>query len=300
MSRIVEIGATAWGGPLPHAQTESAVRDLEAGRVLWMPRLAFEVGPDERRFLTPAVVGRSKNVGYDPASGKLGGSTCEGAAADALAGLIGRFAASARALVEALFPRYRFRLEQARASFRPVEVAGRATSWRKDDTRLHVDSFPSAPTNGRRILRVFTNVNPENRPRVWRVGEPFETVARRFWPRLSAPAWGSRAVLRLLRVTRSYRSDYDHYMLQLHDRMKQDLVYQGLAGQERVALPAQTTWACFTDSVSHAAMSGQYQFEQTFHLDAEAMADPGKSPLRVLEGLAGRELVQRGTQRRAA
>ena len=28
--------------------------------------------------------------------------------------------------------------------FRPAEVAGRLTTWRKDDTRLHIDAFPAS------------------------------------------------------------------------------------------------------------------------------------------------------------
>jgi hypothetical protein len=42
---------------------------------------------------------------------------------------------------------------------------------------MHVDNFPSTPTRGKRILRVFTNVNPSGRARVWRMGEPFEQMA---------------------------------------------------------------------------------------------------------------------------
>jgi hypothetical protein len=41
----------------------------------------------------------------------------------------------------------------------------------------------------------------------------------------------------------------------------------------------------FTDQVSHAAMSGQYQLEQTFYLPVAAMIDESRSPLRVLERL---------------
>ena len=36
--------------------------------------------------------------------------------------------------------------------------------------------------------------------------------------------------------------------------------------QELVDLPAGSTWLTFTDQVGHAAMAGQYQFEQTFLL----------------------------------
>ena len=60
-----------------------------------------------------------------------------------------RFAASSRALLRNLLPRYETGLLQARTSFRPVEIAGRPTSWRKDDTRLHVDSFSSSPVQGK-------------------------------------------------------------------------------------------------------------------------------------------------------
>jgi len=43
--------------------------------------------------------------------------------------------------------------------------------------------------------------------------------------------------------------------------------------------------------VSHAAMSGQYQLEQTFLLPIGAMREPQRSPLRVLERLKGRRLA---------
>jgi hypothetical protein len=43
--------------------------------------------------------------------------------------------------------------------------------------------------------------------------------------------------------------------------------------------------------VSHAAMAGQYQLEQTFLLPVDAMLDGERSPLRVLERLKERALV---------
>ena len=71
-----------------------------------------------------------------------------------------RFSMAASTLVGQALPAYRDRIEMGRTSFRPVEIAGRASSWRKDDTRLHIDSFPATPVHGKRILRVFSNVNP--------------------------------------------------------------------------------------------------------------------------------------------
>jgi hypothetical protein len=48
---------------------------------------------------------------------------------------------------------------------------------------------------------------------------------------------------------------------------------------------------CFTDQTMHAAMSGQFCLEQTFHLPVEALSYPERSPLRVLERMTGSALV---------
>ena len=43
----------------------------------------------------------------------------------------------------------------------------------------------------------------------------------------------------------------------------------------------------FSDMVSHAAMAGQYAFEQTFSLPVAAMGDAARAPVRVLESVGG-------------
>jgi hypothetical protein len=268
-----------------------AITAIEAGRVLFLPDVPFQTQPEEAFLFTPAILGSSKNASFDPASGRLSGTTTSGAEADRLRAFIGRFSDRALTLVGALFPTYQGRLTRGRASFRPAEIAGRASSWRKDDTRLHVDSFPATPSGGRRILRVFTNVNPEGRPRSWRVGGDFESIGSRFAPALRPPLPGSGHLLALLRITKSPRSAYDALMLQLHDRMKADEAFQRSTPQQAIDFPAGSTWLAFTDEVSHAAMAGQYQLEQTFLLPVAAMEHPERSPLRVLERLKGRRLA---------
>ncbi|MBV9105215.1 MAG: Kdo hydroxylase family protein, partial [Verrucomicrobia bacterium] len=52
-----------------------------------------------------------------------------------------------------------------------------------------------------------------------------------------------------------------------------------------------STWLAFTDQVSHAAMRGQYQLEQTFLVAVANLRDETGSPLRVLERLTGRNLA---------
>ncbi|MDI3260172.1 MAG: Kdo hydroxylase family protein [Sinobacteraceae bacterium] len=292
MSQVVELPIGTWSPEVADDEAHRYAALLESGKVLHLPRLAFELRPEERRFLDPRWSDpKAKNISYDPANGRLKGARGNAADLHELCALVERFHRQALGLIERLAPGYAAHLRGARASFRPQPVAGRVTSWRKDDTRLHVDAFPSRPNHGERILRVFANVNPHGVPRVWRVGEPFEDLARRFVPQLPRPLPGSAALLAALRITKSRRSRYDHIMLALHDRMKADLAYQKNAPQETIAFLPGCTWICFSDQTSHAAMSGQYLFEQTVHLPVAGLYDPARSPLKILERLAGRALV---------
>jgi 3-deoxy-D-manno-octulosonic acid hydroxylase-like protein len=280
-----------WEGPFAPDLSADAVEGLEIGKVFFAPRLTFDLFENEERFLSPECLdGKSKNISFRPATGALQGTKFIGAERSALLAMLERYYERSTAFIRALCPRYRERITPGFTSFRPAEISGRATSWRKDDTRLHVDAFPSRPLGGLRILRVFTNVNP-NAPRQWRIGETFEAVARTFLPRIRPPFPGSSWLLYRMRVVKGVRTPYDHLMLGIHDGMKADEGYQSKCMQTEWAIPPGATWACFTDSVSHAAMAGQYAFEQTFYLPVAAMQDPSRSPLRVLERLTGRGLA---------
>jgi 3-deoxy-D-manno-oct-2-ulosonic acid (Kdo) hydroxylase len=291
MSRVTPLQNVLWD-TMPSADTSSTAHAaLESGDVVFCPDLTFTVEARECSLFTPAILGRSKNASYDASSDRLGGTTVTGADRETLHAFIQRFSNASAALMDRLLPSYRGHLIRGRASFRPAEIAGRATTWRKDDTRLHVDSFPATPSGGRRILRLFTNVNPDGKPRSWRIGGDFEAVARRFAGRLRMPWPGAGVVLALVRVTKTRRSAYDALMLQLHDLMKADQDFQARSPQTAVDFPAGSTWITFTDQVSHAATAGQYQLEQTFLLPVEAMMNPERSPLRVLERIKGRPLT---------
>jgi hypothetical protein len=284
---IARLDCREWGGDISAAAGAEAVAALESGGVLMLADLGFKIQPPERLYFSPSIA-VAKNVSFDPYTGRVGGAAHADAA---LTSMLQRFSDGAASLVDKLLPAYRGHLQRARASFRPAEIAGRPTTWRHDDTRLHIDSFPATPVQGRRILRVFTNVNPEGRSRSWRLGEPFERVAARFGDRLRIPLPLGLELLRLTGITKSRRSPYDALMLQLHDRMKADLEYQERAPQTAIEFPAGSTWIAFTDCVSHAAMAGQYQLEQTFLLPVDVMRQPGLSPLRILERIKGRRLV---------
>ena len=287
-TRLVRLDSDNWDAPGFDARWIEA---LEDGKVLYFPRLAFALSAREQALLGPGLLQDGvRNISLD-ASGRFKGiAGDEPQQADAKA-MVARFAAQAIHLVNTLFPGYRDHLLAAPTSLRPVDVSGRKQSWRADDRRLHVDAFPSRPNRGERILRVFANINPHGQPRMWRIGEPFGDVARRFLSPARRYSPLQARLLRTLRVTKSLRSEYDHQMLQLHDLMKFDLRYQAEAPQETMGFPPGSTWVCFSDQTVHAAMSGQHMIERTFHLPVSCQYNPEASPLAILTRLAGHPLV---------
>ncbi|MGP0098677.1 MAG: Kdo hydroxylase family protein [Terriglobales bacterium] len=291
-TQILEsLDITTWQAPFPPEIVARAADALESGNLLYAPQLPFPLSESERRFLSPDCLdGKSKNLSFRPASGTLKGTRYRGSERDELLAMLRRYYQQASGLVHALCPGYGPNLQPGFTSFRPAEIAGRSTSPRHDDTRLHVDAFPSRPMQGLRILRVFTNVNPAM-PRLWRVGERFEQAAAHFLPKINPPAPFTASLLHWLRITKGRRTPYDHYMLGIHDRMKADQTYQSQVPQTNLEIPPGATWACFTDVVSHAATSGQFAFEQTFYLPVSAMNDPQRSPLCLLERLVGHTLA---------
>jgi len=288
MNALQTLDVDNWTGPFAAETRAEAIDALESGRVLFFPYLPFLLRAEEKPLLTPDLFsGRAKNISLAP-SGKLKHAAGE---SDALQAMMQRFALGAVALVGGLFPNYAASLERARTSYRPVEIAGRKYSPIHDDTRLHVDAFPTRPMRGRRIMRLFSNVHPGDVPRVWNVGEPFADMAATILPRVKPSSPLANWVRLATFQTRGLRSPYDDLMMGLHDNAKLDMDYQRATPKTEIAFPPGTTWLCYTDQVMHAALSGQFVLEQTFHLDVDAMAEPARAPIKVLEKMTGRTLV---------
>jgi hypothetical protein len=285
---VREFADATWADDGPTRGVENL---LESGEVLSFPHLPFTLSEPERRFLDPRFAdGKAKNISLRWPVAEMRGAVGTDAELDALRAMVVRYAEQSEAFALRLFPHYRGHLRRGNTSFRPVDVAGRETSWRQDDTRLHIDAFPSNPMHGTRLLRVFSNVNPSGRPRAWRVGEPFEAHAQRYLPSIGRPLPGSAWLLAATGITKRRRTEYDHLMLRLHDRAKADAEFQRTSPQARIDFAPGTTWVVFSDQVLHAAMGGQHMLEQTFYLDAEHQQRPEASPRGTLERLLGRSL----------
>jgi hypothetical protein len=237
--------------------------------------------------------GRSKNSSYNPNTHRIDGVVGASDVVTGLSAVMARYAAWSRNLIAEFFPPYLAELQVGRTSLRRRSVQDEPPlSRRKDDRSLHLDAFTSQPVSGRRILRVFNNVDPSGADREWAIAEGgFEGFAARFRHRARRLLPGEAALLESLSLTKCRRTDYDQIMLGMHDAAKRDRGYQATAPRRYVSFPGGATWLAFTDQTPHAAVSGQCALEQTFYVPVEALAEPAASPLRILERIWGAPLV---------
>ncbi len=284
--------AEDWSLRFRESEQKAALSDLESGKIIYCPQLRFKLYPEEQPLFVPySIAKKNKNISFNIHTDTLQGIQADQKHKLQLKAMLTRFSQQAKKFMVALFPQYKATLSLGRTSYRPVQVKNRKTSARKDDSRLHIDAFPASPNQGKRILRLFCNINPYGENRVWRIGEPFYAVANYFLPKISKPLPGSAKLLHWAGITKSLRSYYDHIMLQIHDRMKLDTNYQKEVRYTEVRFPPGSSWIVPTDEVSHAAISGQYILEQTFYLPITAMENPETAPLHILENLMGRCLT---------
>lgn len=266
----------------PTLRDSQHITHLESGQVIHLPNLSFKINNPE--LFNPALCDmKKKNISYDYQTQKLGGISAHHPQQQHVQTMMHAFALYAKTLVDTVLQDYHSALRWGRTSYRPVEIKNRQRSKRQDDTRVHVDAFPSTPVQGWRILRVFCNVNPDQKPRVWNLGEPFANLLPQFAAQLPPYHALKAKLLHKFRVTRTLRTAYDHYMLHLHDHMKLRDAYQAQLKKTQIDFPAQSTWIVFTDHVSHAALGGQYLLEQTFYLPVSAMLNPNNSPFKQME-----------------
>lgn len=285
---VREFPDTRWDN---YGPTRGVEATLEDGHVLSFPQLKFELAEVEYRFLDDRwLTENATHIALRWPERMLHGAVGDARNIGDLRTLMARYAELSEALALRLFPRYSGHLRRGDTLLHPIEIAGRLTPWRQDDSRMHVDASASQPTRGARVLRVYSNLNPRGKPREWRLGEPFAAHAQRYLRSITRPLPGSSWLLNAVRATQGRRTAYDHVMLQLHDHAMADLEFQHASSQARVNFAPDTTWAVFSDQVVHAEMGGQHVLEQIFYLDVEHQVQPNTSPLHTLERLLKRPL----------
>jgi hypothetical protein len=273
---------------------------LESGDILLIRRSFFEEAPRDREFLLDARLSGGqyhKNIAYRPNTGSISGfGKMERSSVEKLRSILGEYSRRVASFAGELLPRYCSGWRLDLASLRPLEEAGRELPLKKRNDLLHTDAFPTRPTNGGLILRLFTNVHP-SKSRVWVTSDPFAAAAARYArdAGLDRFARGSmhyvRRALSGIGLAPKGRSRYDEFMLAFHDYLKHNVDYQRDCPKYRFDFPPGTSWMVFTDVVPHSVESGQSAVEQTFIVPADLLASPEKSPISILEKLAGTRLA---------
>lgn len=281
---------------------------LEAGDILYIPGMPFEIPPADLDFL----LGRRqsggrlhKNIAYRANEDRITGFA-EDTPGDGerLLRIMREYSQNATKTLAAVLLPYQQRWKLDYASYRPLEEENRDLSLHKRNDLLHTDAFPSRPTNGDRILRFFTNINPSE-PRKWMTTIPFDGLAEQFAGKsggcelpqpLSKSAaasglFGVKKALKAVGVPVTPRSPYDDFMMRFHNFLKENSVFQKDCPKTYTDFPPNTCWMVYTDMTGHAVLSGRYALEQTYIVSKDAMVTPEKAPVRVLEKMVGAALT---------
>lgn len=279
---------------------DNACEVLERGDIVLFSRTPFAIPEADREFIATVRLNPEfhKNIAYKPNSDRMTGAAgLEEASAGRLHGILRDYSRRVVEFAGSILPRYAKRWSLDYASLRPVEEQGRDLPLKKRNDLLHTDAFPTRPTHGGLILRIFTNVH-RSKSRVWITSDPFASLAEQHaaaagLAEIARPdrLFGVRKVLHGVGLPVIARSPYDRFMLHFHDYLKGNEAYQRDCPKYRFEFPPGATWMVFTDVTPHSVESGQFAMEQTMIVPRDALAAPQRAPISILEKLAARELA---------
>ncbi len=284
---------------------ESILDALESSHIVFFPRSPIAL-PDEAtlRYLRsglPAQL-RRKNISYHPEAGRITGLAADAATTQRLEGILREHLASVSAFLRAQIAPLSVDWTVGTCSVRPIQERGRNLKPHASNELVHVDAGAYGATDGDRILRFFVNFN-DHEDRVWASKGPIEQILERCGREaglfdahgqlavrltkgpmdrmLSAAVHGVSRLNPLARVLDT--SPYDRAMRRLHNYMKDDAAFRDdPRGYEEIRFPPYSAWMVFTDSVSHASLSGQYAFVTTIIVRRRHMKRPQFAPFNLL------------------
>ena len=291
------------------APGDSAIAEaLESNHIVFFPRCPIRL-PDEAtlsylRGDLPARL-KLKNISYHPEADRIAGLDADAETSERLTGILRDHLAQVSAFLHERIAHLTADWTIGTCSFRPIQERGRNLKPHASNELVHVDAGAYGATDGDRILRFFVNFS-DSEDRVWATKGPIEDLLDRFGREAglvdelgrlrvrltkSAPDRAlSGLVTGLARVNPLARvldtTPYDRAMRRLHNYMKDDTAFrEDLRGYEQIRFPPNSAWMVFTDSVSHASVSGQFAFVTTIIIPRRNMKRPQFAPFNVLAAL---------------
>ncbi len=279
---------------------EEACKALETGSVIYFPQSPIRISADDILFLLTQrqlETSHHKNIAYRPMQQRLTGVQANSDVdIDRLRSILANYSRETGEFLQRFLTPYPT-WQWDYASYRPLEEQHRKLRLNARNDLLHVDSFPTRPTYGSRILRFFVNLHP-HKMRIWETSDPFEALLPQFKDRV--PLKGSldsryrrdrltlwQRTAKMLGLRQSACSPYDRWMSAMHNTMKRNATFQQTARKDRWEFPPGSAWMVMTDTVSHSVQSGQYALEQTILVPPEVLCLPEKAPINLLKKVYG-------------
>jgi len=278
--------------------------ELERGAIVYFPECPVALpDPADLRFLRDELPGliKRKNISYHPETDRV---RLKGAPelAQRARRILKAHSVEVESFLQRTMPSMTTGYTIGTSSFRPIQEQGRNLSPHASNELVHIDAGAYGATNGDRILRFFVNVNPTE-DRVWATKGPFPALYQRYGNEAGiTPQQRGNASLRK-RVTDHVRSGfllmlaslglpqailidsspYDRTMRKFHNYMKDTPSFQHeKSTHQEIRFPPFSSWMVLTDMVSHASLSGQYAFVNTFLIRLANCRYPELAPYNIL------------------
>lgn len=285
-------------GRVPPAEIGDA---LERGDIIRFPRSPVPLPSEADLAMLRETLPRlqmKKNVSYHPESDRVHGISERGELYDTAYRILKSHSENVERFLKNTIPHLTQGWTVGTSSFRPMQEKGRNLKPHASNELLHIDAGAYGATNGDRILRFFVNVNPVE-DRVWATKGAFAAlydkyaaaagIAGRQQTRKGALGHVRSALVRAL-VTAGVKeaiiadsSPYDRLMRRFHNYMKDTPSFQVRdADFQEIRFPPMAAWMVFTDTASHASLSGQHAFVNTFLVRLAQCRLKDAAPINIL------------------
>jgi hypothetical protein len=279
---------------------------LESGQIVCFPECPIDLpSPEDLEFLRQEMPKHlsSKNISYHPEVDKIIGIKGSSQVIERAQRILKEQNVRVQAFLKKSIPVLARDWMVGTASFRPLQEKGRDLPSHASNERVHVDAGAYGATHGDGIIRFFVNVNPTE-DRVWVTKGAFSELYKRYGAEAGIlPHNGANGhameegVLDRLRTSLSNglsavvppakfldSSPYDRAMRRFHNYMKDTPAFQSTPdGHREFRFKPFWAWMVFTDRVSHACLSGQHAFADTFVVRLGSCRLPEMAPINILK-----------------
>ena len=267
---------------------------LERGEIVYFPICPFALpNPTQMQVLLEQRVAGSAggHIVYDPASSEVHHAAgADRVATTKVAEILAEHAQRATAWLAELLPRYAKAWQIGSTTLRPEEEATRRLRFSQREDLLHIDPFPDGGSRGRRLLRLFVNLNPTE-ARVWATSDGLGRLLERFGDTVGLPAqeqsswtWQVRqGVMQLFDSRQRGRTATDDFRLRLAAFLKSNDHFQEKGPKRFWHFAPGSAWLVMTDGLSHAVLRGRHALEMSCFIEPSTLACPELEPGRVIE-----------------